>query len=133
MVADKNIPILVQNDPWLAPYQKQISDRIKKFDERYAEIVQQFGSLRDYAGAHHELGLNYDAGQKGWWYREWAPAATSLGLVGDFNDWDDNAHQLKRNEAGYWELFIPEAQLSSGQKFKVRVASATGTQDRIPA
>ena len=133
MVADKNIPILVQNDPWLAPYQKQISDRIKRFDERYAEIVQQFGSLRDYAGAHHELGLNYDAGQKGWWYREWAPAATSLGLVGDFNDWDDNAHQLKRNEAGYWELFIPEAQLSSGQKFKVRVASATGTQDRIPA
>ena len=133
MAADKKVPILVQNDPWLTPYQKQIADRIERFEERYAEIVRQNGSLKEYASSHHYFGLNYDTASKGWWYREWAPAAKSLSLVGDFNDWDDQRHVLAQNDAGYWEILIPAKELKPGQKFKLRVTSDAGTQDRIPA
>ncbi|MEL7223153.1 MAG: 1,4-alpha-glucan-branching enzyme, partial [Bacteroidota bacterium] len=75
MVADKKVPVLVQNDPWLAPYQKEIADRIKRFDAQYSDIVKQHGSLKQYASAYNYLGLNYDPVKKGWWYREWAPEA----------------------------------------------------------
>ena len=38
----------------------------------------------------------------------WAPNATRVSVVGDFNQWDGRRHPMrKRVEAGVWELFIP--------------------------
>ncbi len=48
-------------------------------------------------------------GRTGVWYREWAPAAKAVALVGEFNDWEPKEnHWAVRNEFGTWELFLPD-------------------------
>ena len=124
---------LVQDDPWLAPYEPEILARYKRYKDRLKEITQTAGSLQQFASAHSYLGINFDAENDGWWYREWAPAAQSLALVGEFNGWDRNAHKLQKNEAGIWEIFIPKDTLSHRSKLKTHVVAENGAHDRIPA
>src|SRR5207237_568387 len=70
-------------------------------------------------------------------YREWAPGARRLSLVGDFNAWDRNAAPMERDEFGVWRLFLPDAafrdRLVHGSRVKVHVAAEQGEMDRIPA
>ncbi|CAJ0769802.1 900_t:CDS:2, partial [Entrophospora sp. SA101] len=40
-------------------------------------------------------------------YREWAPSAKTASLVGEFNNWNVNAHQMRKNDFGVWEIEIP--------------------------
>jgi 1,4-alpha-glucan branching enzyme len=35
-------------------------------------------------------------------FRVWAPNAESVSVTGDFNDWDDEATPLEREDGGYW-------------------------------
>ena len=130
-------PILVKNDPWLEPYAEEVSNRIERFNAAMGDIKKAAGSLDQFASAYEHFGLTYDDKAKGWWYREWAPAAELLAVVGDFNGWDRTAHQLKKNKEGIWEIFIAEEKkgekFQDGTRFKVHVKSATGEMDRIPA
>ena len=105
-MSKKLIPILVKNDPWLTPFSKEIQARLNRFEDKKRAIEQQFGSLKDFANGHHIFGFNYDHNKQGWWYREWAPEAHRLSLVGDFNDWNSNSHLLTRDDQGIWELFL---------------------------
>jgi 1,4-alpha-glucan branching enzyme len=88
---------------------------------------------------HHYFGFNRGEhdGKPGIWYREWAPAARSLQLVGDFNDWDRHRHPLARDQFGVWSLFLPDdsvgGRLVHGSRLKVRVVTERGAMDRIPA
>lgn len=134
-MASKNlkVPVLVKNDPWLAPYENNISDRIDRFNERYQSLKKNHGGLKKYSSAYQSLGLNYNKKLKGWTYREWAPAATALSLIGDFNNWDEKAHVLERKEGDIWEVFIKGELIDHGCNFKVRIFSPKGTSDRIPA
>ena len=102
---------------------------------RRKDIEKKYGTLKDFALGYKELGLNYDKKRKGWSYREWAPAAQGLSLVGDFNNWDRSTHQLEKREDGIWEIFIAEsdATLSHGDQFKVHVKGDKGDHDRLPA
>lgn len=129
----KEIPALLTDDPWLTPYQEAITNRVEKFQARYAELEEKFGGLRKFARAYDTLGLNYDQKEKSWTYREWAPGAEKLSLVGDFNDWNEKSHELSRKENGIWEISIKGKDLTHGTKFKVRVFSSGGSEDRIPA
>lgn len=126
-------PQLVKDDPWLAPYTEEINNRIKRYNSRLKEIEQQYNSLGKFAEGHHYLGINYDSKKKGWWYREWAPAANSLFLMGDFNDWNRHSHPLHKVENGVWEIFVDGNQLKEGDKVKVHVVSEHVQRDRIPA
>jgi len=48
-------------------------------------------------------------GQKGIWYREWAPGAKALALIGEFNSWEPKeGNWAVKNEFGVWELFLPD-------------------------
>jgi len=75
--------------------------------------------------------------EPGVWYREWAPAATYLGLIGDFNGWDRGANPLTRDHFGVWSVFLPDAEyrdrLTHESRVKVHVGAANGGIDRIPA
>ena len=128
---------LVANDPWLAPYEAVLRRRQARLQARLAEIAQYHGSLLHYATAHQQLGLNHDAGRGGWVYREWAPGAEALALVGDFNGWDRQANLLQKLEYGVWEVFLPDAEydqrLAHGSRFKVHVVAQGRGQDRLPA
>jgi len=129
----KNIPVLVKDDPWLEPYTDEISDRIRRFNTLLQSIEDAEGSLESFASAYSYMGINYDTKAKGWWYREWAPAARSLSLIGDFNQWDTQAHPMKKNEKGIWEIFIDGNVLKHGDKVKVHVVADNSVRDRIPA
>ncbi|MCC3155572.1 alpha amylase C-terminal domain-containing protein [Hymenobacter sp. BT770] len=128
---------LVKNDPWLAPFEPVLQQRLARLRARLAEIEQYHGSLANYATAHQQLGLNHDASRGGYVYREWAPGATALYLVGDFNGWDRQANPLQKLEYGVWEVFLPDAEyqnrLTHGSRYKVHVVTAAGGKDRLPA
>ena len=128
---------LVRHDAWLAPFEDVLRARQARLRARLAEIEQHHGSLLHYATAHQQLGLNHDAARGGWVYREWAPAAHALFLIGDFNGWDRQAHPLQKLDFGVWEVFLPDAEydqrLAHGSRFKVHVIGEAGGKDRLPA
>ena len=68
-------------------------------------------------------------------FREWAPNATDIYLIGDFSGWEEQERfRLTRiNDAGDWELHIPSGMISHGQHYKMRVKWNGGQGDRIPA
>lgn len=51
----------------------------------------------------------------------WAPNATSVSLVGDFNGWDGRRHPMRKHiPAGVWELFVPGLCEGTLYKFRIR-------------
>ncbi|TGD78775.1 alpha amylase C-terminal domain-containing protein [Hymenobacter wooponensis] len=128
---------MVQQDPWLTPFEPVLRARQQRLQQRLEEIRQQCGSLSKFALAHQRLGLNYDARRKGYWFREWAPAAEAIYLIGDFNGWDRQATPLTRGADGVWEVFLADKEyqnrLTHHSLFKVHVVTSKGGKDRLPA
>ena len=55
-------------------------------------------------GAH----LSKEDGKEGTYFAVWAPNAKAIHVVGSFNDWNENSHEMtKLGEVGIWGLFIP--------------------------
>ncbi|MBO9686397.1 MAG: 1,4-alpha-glucan branching protein GlgB [Mitsuaria chitosanitabida] len=57
----------------------------------------------------------------------WAPSASRVAVVGDFNGWNGAAHPMRRrdeHDAGIWELFVPGA--ARGQFYKYEITAADG-------
>ena len=129
----EKIPQLVKDDPWLDPYKNEIADRIKRFDGLLSAIKEGYKGLRNFASSYKYFGLHFSSKDNGWYYREWAPEAQSLSLVGHFNNWDRDAHLMKKNDQGVWELFISKSDLREGDLVKVHVKANNGEHDRIPA
>jgi 1,4-alpha-glucan branching enzyme len=51
----------------------------------------------------------------------WAPNATRVSVVGDFNAWDGRTHVMRRlGASGVWEIFVPAAARSHRYKFELR-------------
>ncbi|MBS1207969.1 MAG: glgB [Proteobacteria bacterium] len=56
----------------------------------------------------------------------WAPNASRVAVLGDFNFWDNRRHPMRRRaECGVWELFLPEVALGARYKFEVRAANGS--------
>ncbi len=128
---------IIEEDAWLIPATKPLYERVRRFLNLTAAIEEAYGSLEIFSTVYRYLGFNYDKELKGWYYREWAPAAHSLALIGEFNNWDDKATPLTRLPTGVWEVFLPDSQYKEtfkhGTLLKVRVKSQIGIHDRIPA
>jgi 1,4-alpha-glucan branching enzyme len=133
----QSIPPVVQDDPYLKPYEKNILLRQDHFRRLSGFLKREYGSLSNFASAYTYLGLNYDPERQGWWYREWAPAASQLFLIGDFNGWNRTRHPLHKTERGVWEIFLPDAEYQDRfvhkSRVKVHVVAANGAWDRMPA
>ncbi len=128
------IPGLVLADGWLAPYEREIKARMRLFDSQMERICRSRGSLLNCAEGYKRLGFNRDAATGEWIYREWAPGARELYLIGDFNHWDRRATPMRRNREGVWEVRLPADSLAHGQHVKVHVIGADNeAHDRIPA
>jgi len=51
----------------------------------------------------------------------WAPNASRVSVVGDFNHWDGRRHPMRlRRECGVWELFLPGVTAGALYKFEIR-------------
>ena len=129
---------LVQFDPWLEPFRGQLRRRYDLYTAALARIEAAGGLTGPVSQGHTYFGLNRgaDGGRPGVWYREWAPGAEYLALIGEFNGWDRGADPLTRGEFGVWSRFFPDdvyaGRLTHGSKVKVHVASGPMQMDRIP-
>ena len=131
---------LISLDPWLEPYADQLRSRFKHYLHFRDVLDQHGGPLGEMTTGHLYFGFNRGTheGKTGVWYREWAPGAQSLRLVGDFNNWDRGATPLSRDQWGVWSIFLPDDQFEQkfihGSRLKVHVVGADGHGlDRLPA
>ena len=125
---------LVKNDAYLAPYEDAIRGRHEHALWKMNQLTQNGQlTLSDFANGHNYYGLHQTA--DGWVFREWAPNATEIYLVGDFNGWNEQeAYQCHRIEGtGNWELTLPHDAMQHGQYYKMRVHWEGGEGERIPA
>jgi len=125
-------PVIVQEDPWLEPYSQIISLRHEAVKKKKEQLAQNTGSLKNFASGHLYYGL-LETGN-GWVFREWAPNATKIFLLGEFNNWEESeAYQLARIESGNWEIYLPKESLTHGQHYKLSLHWEGGKGHRIPS
>lgn len=55
-------------------------------------------------------------------FRVWAPNATAVSVVGDFNDWNPRQHPLLPEPNGYWAANVPAVQAGAEYRFWLRTA-----------
>lgn len=124
---------LVANDPWLAPYNDAIQGRYERVLRKIHELTNDEVSLSDFATGHLYFGLHRHTNK--WVLREWAPNATKIVLIGDFNGWQESEDfELERISAsGNWELSLPLDQLKHGDFYKLKVYWEGGCGERIPS
>ena len=139
---------IVSLDPWLEPYSEQLRGRFGHYRRMRARIDSAGGLIGPISQGHRYFGFTRGSrdGKHGVWYREWAPAARSLALIGDFNGWDRGKNKLECDQFGTWSTFLPDEQYAAslvhGSRVKVHVVPGEnanvpghGNQgiDRIPA
>ena len=54
----------------------------------------------------------------------WAPNASRVSVVGDFNHWDGRRHPMRlRRECGVWEIFLPGVPEGARYKYEIRTGA----------
>ncbi len=118
-------------DPWVKPYEEDIALRMRRYEGVRKSLLGETGTFKDFANGHHHFGLHPFG--DGWVYREWAPSAFALYLMGDFNGWNRDSHPLENKGDGTWEIYLPgHDALQHESRVKVRVVARNGDRDRIP-
>jgi len=126
---------IIKNDPWLEPYADAINGRHEDAMRKEAELTAACGSLPELANAHNYYGMHRTA-DGGWVFREWAPNARSIVLVGDFSDWQEHIrYSMSRVDGsdGVWELYLRPDEIHHGDLYKMHVYWDGGSGERIPA
>lgn len=123
---------IIKNDPWLEPFAKAIEGRHLHAIAKEKELVGK-KSLSEFAGGYLYYGLHFESPE--WVFREWAPNAKEIYLIGDFSDWKPTArYKLKRlRGTGNWEIRLPKDALHHGDLYKMLVCWNGGEGERIPA
>lgn len=82
-------------------------------------------------GTHYEIYEKLGAhvteidGVKGTYFAVWAPHATNVSVIGEFNNWIGYDHNMKmENDSGIWELFI--SGVDEGALYKYVISTQTG-------
>jgi len=124
---------LLLGDPCLAPYEEILQRRLRTIDAREQMLTGGKMSLAEFASGHEYFGMHLQ--QSEWIFREWAPHAEKIFIVGDFSGWQERTEfALKRiTEEGDWEIRLPENRLSHGMLYRLRIHWNGGAGDRIPA
>jgi 1,4-alpha-glucan branching enzyme len=65
-------------------------------------------------------------GQQGYYFAVWAPNATAISVIGNFNDWQPEQHPLfvRLDRSGIWEGFIPG--IANGESYKYHIKGFNG-------
>ena len=119
---------ILKLDKHLMPYRADIEQRMRLYNEALERLYTR-GSLSDFANGHHYFGFHTE--HNSWVYREWAPGAETMALMGDFNDWDAASHPMTRLANGQWEL-RSDGELPHGSKVRVVIRHAGECLERIP-
>jgi 1,4-alpha-glucan branching enzyme len=110
----------------------------KKSEVQGAEEKDNFSLLTDFdihlfrSGKHFKLYEKLGAhpasfkGQSGTYFAVWAPNATAISIIGNFNHWKNGVHNLnpRWDESGIWEGFFPG--IGKGEAYKYAIHANTG-------
>eukprot|EP00208_Stichococcus_sp_RCC1054_P002995 CAMPEP_0206143896 /NCGR_PEP_ID=MMETSP1473-20131121/22240_1 /ASSEMBLY_ACC=CAM_ASM_001109 /TAXON_ID=1461547 /ORGANISM="Stichococcus sp, Strain RCC1054" /LENGTH=642 /DNA_ID=CAMNT_0053539511 /DNA_START=296 /DNA_END=2220 /DNA_ORIENTATION=- len=127
---------LVESDPQLEPFSDHLRYRFDQYRRVKADIEQAEGSLAKFAKGYEIFGFSRDGTATV--YREWAPTAKAVHLIGDFNCWSWNT-PLERGHYGVWSVRLPDGNdgvpaVPHGSRVKVRLTLHDGSAvDRVPA
>jgi 1,4-alpha-glucan branching enzyme len=110
-VADEGGKKTTMHDPYSFPHLLTDYDLHLMNEGRHWRVYNKLGAqIRTVDGVE---GVNFAV---------WAPNATGVSLVGDFNNWDARRHPMRKHiPSGFWELFVPN--LSEGAHYKFHVRS----------
>ena len=124
---------IIKHDLWLEPFEEAINGRYRYALGKKSELTNGGKqSLSDFATGYLYFGLHKTS--KGWVFREWAPNATQIYLIGTFSNWkEDQAYAMTRLENGNWEIELPADVLHHGDLYKLIVHWKGGCGERIPA
>lgn len=123
---------IYETDPYLAPYKEAIEKRHERILEERDKIALD-GSLADGLNNHLYYGLHRDA-DGGWVFREWAPNASRIYLIGEFNNWRRTAaYSLNPIGGGNWEIRLPAMFLHHQELYKLFIEWPGGGGERLPS
>lgn len=123
---------IIKSDPYLEPYAAAIYGRYEYFRDTERKLLKDNRSLSEFASGYLYFGLHRLT--DGWVFREWAPNATAIYMIGDFNNWQKHPdYLLKKLQNGIWEIKLPEYALAHTQLYKLLVEWDGGNGERIPA
>lgn len=124
---------IIKHDLWLEPFEEAINGRYRYVLGKKSELTNGGKqSLSYFATGYLYFGLHKTS--KGWVFREWAPNATQIYLIGTFSNWkEDQAYAMTRLENGNWEIELPADVLHHGDLYKLIVHWNGGCGERIPA
>ena len=122
---------IVKSDPYLKPYENAINGRYN-YAIQIEQQLTQGTSLSDFANGYLYFGLHKTNNQ--WIFREWAPNAYSIHLIGDFNNWTiSKEYEMYPVGNGVFEIILPHSALQHGQLYKLLVSWEGGQGERIPS
>ena len=126
------VPKLIQLDKYLEPYKDAILGRLDYIMRKEKQLLAG-KTLKDFARGSSYFGLHRLKDK--WVFREWAPNATALFLVGSFNNWSENPEfQLKRHTGTEnWECSLPLDRISHGDDYRLQIHWDGGSGSRIPS
>lgn len=125
------LPNLIKNDSYLEPFISTIISRLQTAREKELEILQG-SSLSEFAQGHKWYGLHVENNQ--WVIRDWAPNATAIYLIGEFNNWQEQPeYALRSIGSGNWELKLSPGKMTHNDLFAFSVHWSGGQGKRIPA
>lgn len=132
-VTDGKTKMIYDDDPWLKPYSEAIDARHEHILEEKERISGGGGTVS--AGINNHLYYGLHKRKDGSWvFREWAPNAVKIYLIGEFNNWKKTeAYALHAVGGGNWEIVVDSMFLSHGMLYKLYVEWHGGAGERIPA
>ena len=118
-------------DPYLKPHASDIELRMQNYVRKKQELLKDGQTLSDFANGHEYFGFHKT--KDGWVYREWAPGADALYIMGDMNGWNHTSLPMTRLDGGVYEIFLcGENALYGGCKVKTVVQKDGALLERIP-
>ena len=118
-------------DPQLLAYKDDLLLRMNNYKNKRTKLLSDCKSLSEFANAHEYFGFHKI--ENGWIYREWAPNALEMYLIGDFNDWNKNSHKMKKLKNGAFEIVIKgQNTLYNGCNVKAYILTEDDAFERIP-
>jgi 1,4-alpha-glucan branching enzyme len=87
MSLESRLSRLLKSDSYLTPFSDQIKRRLERIEETEQRLTQGKMSLAEFASGHEYFGLHFQRNE--WVFREWAPNATAVYLIGDMSKWKE--------------------------------------------
>lgn len=121
---------------------KSLVQKGKKYEEKYfvdtSRRVWNYSLFTEEDIANFQNGTHYwlyecfgshqieVLGKRGYYFAVWAPNATYVSVIGNFNDWNPDSHPLyvRLDKSGIWEGFIPN--IPRGESYKYHIHGYKG-------